>query len=127
MKKMLLMGKGYTHGDVKIFGVDLKKIRKFFNKRTLDMEIIRILNRVTKKTKFQQLNTEVFEEEVVIIADGNKIISFEKEDNRTKIFFNGFDPRYDEKKFIMNEFLKLRNRRGDLIEEFYQRTSEIRK
>ena len=127
MKKMLLMGTGYTHGDVKIFGVDLKKIRKFFNKRTLDMEIIRILNRVTKKTKFQQLNTEVFEEEVVIIADGNKIISFEKEDNRTKIFFNGFDPRYDEKKFIMNEFLKLRNRRGDLIEEFYQRTSEIRK
>ena len=127
MKKMLLMGKGYTHGDVKIFGVDLKKIRKFFNKRTLDMEIIRILNRVTKKTKFQQLNTSVFEEEVVIIADGNKIISFEKEDNRTKIFFNGFDPRYDEKKFVMNEFLKLRNRRGDLIEEFYQRTSEIRK
>lgn len=126
MKKMLLMG-GYTHGDVKIFGVDLKKIRKFFNKRTLDMEIIRILNRVTKKTKFQQLNTEVFEDEVVIIADGNKIISFEKEDNRTKIFFNGFDPRYDEKKFVMNEFLKLRNRRGDLIEEFYQRTSEIRK
>lgn len=118
---------GYTHGDVKIFGVDLKKIRKFFNKRTLDMEIIRILNRVTKKTKFQQLNTEVFEDEVVIIADGNKIISFEKEDNRTKIFFNGFDPRYEEKKFIMNEFLKLRNRRGDLIEEFYQRTSEIRK
>lgn len=124
MKKMCT---GYTHGDVKIFGVDLKKIRKFFNKRTLDMEIIRILNRVTKKTKFQQLNTEVFEDEVVIIADGNKIISFEKEDNRTKIFFNGFDPRYDEKKFIMNEFLKLRNRRGDLIEEFYQRTSEIRK
>ena len=123
----MLLGEKYTQGKGTFLSVDVEKLKKYFNKRTLDMEIIRILNSVTKKTKFQQLNTEVFEDEVVIIADGNKIISFEKENNRTKIFFNGFDPRYDEKKFIMNEFLKLRNRRGDLIEEFYQRTSEIRK
>ena len=127
MKKTMLEGTRYTPGIVKIFGIDVKKIKESFAKKSLEAEIIRILNKTTKKTNFRQLNTEVFEDKITILADGQKIISFEKENNRTKIFFNGFDPRYDEKKFIMNEFLKLRNRRGDLIEEFYQRTSEIRK
>ena len=127
MKKILLMGAGYTHGDVKIFGVNLKKIRKFFNKRTLDMEIIRILNRVTKKTKFRQLNTEVFEDEILILVDGHKIISFQKKDNRTEIFFDGLDPQYEYKRFVMIEFLKLRNKRTNLVEEFYQKVQEIKK
>lgn len=127
MKKNMILGAGYTAGKTTFLGVDVEKIKKYFNKRTLEMEIINILIKTTKKTNFQQLNTEVFEDEVVIIADGNKIISFEKENNRTKIFFNGFDPRYNEKKFIMNEFLKLRNRRGNLVEEFYKKAQEIRK
>ena len=125
MKKMLLMGTGYTHGDLKIFGVDLKKIRKFFNKRTLDMEIIHILNKITKRTYFRSLNTEVFEDEIIILADGQKILSFSK-DNKTNMFFNGLDPQYEDKRFIMNEFLKLRNKRKNLIDEFYQKAKEIR-
>lgn len=91
------------------------------------MEIIHILSKITKKTNFRSINTEVFENEVLILADGKKIISFEKRDNKTRIFFNGLDPQYDEKRFVMNEFLKLRNKRSELIDELYQRAKEIRK
>ena len=123
----MLAGTGYNPGIVKIFGIDIKKIKEVYEKKSLEAEIIRILNKTTKRTKFIQLNTEAFQDEIIILADGQKILSFFSRDNKTKVHFNGLDPRYDEKKFIMNEFLKLRNKRMDLVAEFYVFASKLRK